>query len=127
MGFRERVKEVLNRAGLKVTLFDQQVEAEPRLEVADEGAKAALKGKCDIVVGIGGGSAMDIAKAIAVLAANKNKAVDYLGLDKVPGPGLPKNHDSDDRRYGKRSYLYCRVYSAEVEEKGGNEQSLSIS
>ena len=89
-GFRDRVKELLNKEGFKMTLFDKQVEAEPRLEVADEGAKAALKGKCDIVVGIGGGSAMDIAKAVAVLAANNKKAADYLGLNKVPGPGLPK-------------------------------------
>jgi len=89
-GFRDRVKELLNKEGFKMTLFDKQVEAEPRLEVADEGAKAALKGKCDIVVGIGGGSAMDIAKAVAVLAANNKKAADCLGLNKVPGPGLPK-------------------------------------
>ena len=33
---------------------------------------------------------MDLAKAIAVLAANKGKAEDYLGLNKVPGPGPPK-------------------------------------
>jgi alcohol dehydrogenase len=89
-GFRDRVREVLNQEGFKVTIFDQQVEAEPRLEVADAGARAALKGKCDVVVGIGGGSAMDVAKAVAVLAANGNKAVDYLGLNRVPGPGLPK-------------------------------------
>jgi len=89
-GFRDRVKELLNKEGFKMTLFDKQVEAEPRLEVADEGAKAARKGKCDIVVGIGGGSAMDVAKAVAVLAANKKKAADYLGLNKIPCPGLPK-------------------------------------
>jgi alcohol dehydrogenase len=33
---------------------------------------------------------MDVAKAVAVLAANKGKAADYLGLNRVPGPGLPK-------------------------------------
>jgi alcohol dehydrogenase len=89
-GFKDRLKEILNKEGLKATLFDQHVEAEPRLEVADEGAKAAIKGKCDCIVGIGGGSAMDVAKAVAVLAANNGKAIDYLGLNKVPGPGLPK-------------------------------------
>jgi len=65
------------------------VEPEPRLEMADEGAKLAMKRKCDAVVGIGGGSAMDVAKAVSVLAANKGKAANYLGMNKVPGPGLP--------------------------------------
>jgi len=89
-GLGEKVQKLLQQGDFKATLFDQKVEAEPRLEVADEGAKAAIKGKSDIIVGIGGGSAMDVAKAVSVLAANKGKAVDYLGLDKVPGPGLPK-------------------------------------
>jgi len=51
--------------------------------------EAARRGKCDIVVGIGGGSAMDVAKAVAVLLPNRGKAQDYLGLNKVPGAGLP--------------------------------------
>ena len=88
-GLQEKVQDLLGKKGIKFNLFDK-VEPEPRLELADEGAKAAIKGKCDAVIGIGGGSAMDVAKAIAVLAANKGKAVDYLGLGKVPGPGLPK-------------------------------------
>ncbi|MDI6777519.1 MAG: iron-containing alcohol dehydrogenase, partial [Syntrophales bacterium] len=88
-GFRDRISDLLNKEKLKFTLFDR-VEAEPPLELADEGAGIARKEKCDIVVGIGGGSAMDVAKAIAVLAANRGKAVDYLGLNNVPGPGLPK-------------------------------------
>ncbi|NPU84825.1 MAG: iron-containing alcohol dehydrogenase [Syntrophaceae bacterium] len=87
-GFRKTVKDLLDKSGLRYSLFDG-VEPEPALERADEGAKAALKGKCDLVVGIGGGSSMDVAKAVAALAGNKGKAVDYLGLNKVPGPGLP--------------------------------------
>jgi len=87
-GFSARVVQVLDSSGMEYCLFDQ-VEPEPRLELADEGAKLALKKKCDAVIGIGGGSAMDVAKAVAVLATNKGKAADYLGLNKVPGPGLP--------------------------------------
>ena len=87
-GFSKTVTDVLDGSGLKLSFFEQ-AEPEPRLELADEGAKAALKGKCDLVVGIGGGSAMDLAKAVAAVAGNKGKAADYLGLNKVPGPGLP--------------------------------------
>jgi len=88
-GMKEQVVELLKKSGMECQIFDK-VDPEPKISLADEGAKLALKAKCDIVVGIGGGSAMDVAKAIAVLATNKGKAVDYLGLNKVPGPGLPK-------------------------------------
>lgn len=88
-GFQEAVANLLIPVGMKYTLFDK-VEPEPRIELADEGAALAVKNKCDIVIGIGGGSAMDVAKAIAVLATNKGGAVDFLGLNKVPKPGLPK-------------------------------------
>ena len=88
-GLQERVLGILDCQDIQATLFDK-VEPESPLELADAGAKAALKAKCDAVIGIGGGSAMDVAKAIAVIAANKGKAADYLGLGKVPGPGLPK-------------------------------------
>lgn len=87
-GFNKKVTDILDKNGLKTSFFEQ-AEPEPRLELADEGAKAALKGKCDLVVGIGGGSAMDLAKAVAAVAGNKGKAADYLGLNKVPAPGLP--------------------------------------
>ncbi len=88
-GLKDKLQNLLGGKGVKITLYDKVV-PEPPIELADDGAKAAIKGKCDAVIGIGGGSAMDLAKAIAVLAANKGKAVDYLGLGKVPGPGLPK-------------------------------------
>ncbi|HNZ10505.1 MAG TPA: iron-containing alcohol dehydrogenase [Smithellaceae bacterium] len=85
----EKVANVLIPAGIKFTVYDK-VEAEPPIELADEGAKIAMKNKCDIVIGIGGGSAMDVAKAVAAIATNKGAAADYLGLNKVPKPGLPK-------------------------------------
>ncbi|NPV06143.1 MAG: iron-containing alcohol dehydrogenase [Syntrophaceae bacterium] len=88
LGMRDRIAEMFDREGMKAVLYDK-VLPEPPLEQADEGAKLALKGKCDIVIGIGGGSAMDVAKAVAVVAAHGAEAKDFLGLNKVPGPGLP--------------------------------------
>ncbi|MBP1720757.1 MAG: alcohol dehydrogenase, class [Deltaproteobacteria bacterium] len=86
--FRERAQAALAAGSLKAVFFDK-VEPEPLLELADEGTEAARRGKCDIVVGIGGGSAMDVAKAVAALLPNKGRAIDFLGLNKVPGPGIP--------------------------------------
>ena len=88
-GFGKKIEERMERAGMDFVLYQKAV-PEPPLELADDGAKLALRKKCDGVVGIGGGSAMDLAKAISVIAANNGNAVDYLGLNKVPGPGLPK-------------------------------------
>ncbi len=88
-GFRQKVDELCGAIKLKYVLYDG-VTAEPSLEVADEAADVARTGKADSVIGIGGGSAMDVAKAVAVIVANKGKAEDYLGLNNVPGPGLPK-------------------------------------
>ncbi len=87
-GLREKISGYFEKEGMAAIIFDR-VEGEPPLELADEGAKAALDATCDIVIGIGGGSTMDVAKAVAALAANKGKAEDYLGLNMVPGPGLP--------------------------------------
>ncbi|NIO06527.1 MAG: iron-containing alcohol dehydrogenase, partial [Deltaproteobacteria bacterium] len=44
---------------------------------------------CDLVIGLGGGSAMDCAKMAAVLMKNTGKVTDYFGADRVPNPGLP--------------------------------------
>ncbi len=87
-GLKEKVSDYFKKVGMTIAIFDK-VEGEPPLELADEGAKMATAKKCDIVVGIGGGSTMDVAKAVAVIAANKGAAKDYLGLGNVPGPGLP--------------------------------------
>jgi len=88
-GLQEKIASILVSDGIKFTIYDK-VEPEPRIELADEGAELAIKNKCDSVIGIGGGSAMDVAKAIAVIATNKGAAADYLGLNKVPKAGLPK-------------------------------------
>ena len=84
-----RVTQSLEREGLSFVLFDQ-VEPEPRTVIADQGGEVARKERCNFVLGVGGGSAMDTAKAAAVLATNGGQARDYQGLDKVPRPGLLK-------------------------------------
>ena len=80
----ERVQDALG--GIRFDVFDR-VEPEPRLECTKD-AFSAL-GDSDGVLGLGGGSSMDIAKITAILGAHGGTARDYLGIDLVPGPCLP--------------------------------------
>lgn len=83
-----RAQEFLRKARIKSFLYaDTSSEPDPRL--ADIGAEFAGKEKVRGVIGIGGGSTMDVAKAISILVTNGGKAVDYIGLDRVKKAGLP--------------------------------------
>lgn len=72
-----RVKEILTASGLDVAHFDQ-IEPNPTTDIITAGAEMAQQHKADVVVGLGGGSSMDSAKAIAVEATHKGSSWDYL-------------------------------------------------
>ncbi len=88
-GIADQITAPLDKAGLPYVLYDS-IDPEPGLKLADKGYKLAKSKGCDCVIGAGGGSAMDVAKAVAILLTNGGKAADYLGLDKIPKPGVPK-------------------------------------
>ena len=60
------------------SVFSFRVEKEPDTEMISTGAKLARETACDAVVGFGGGSVIDSAKAIAALGPNKGELLDYL-------------------------------------------------
>jgi len=81
------VRESLEKSGIPVVLYDKVVK-EPDLAVIDEGAALCVSSGCDAVVAIGGGSVLDAAKTISMLATNGGTTVDYqLGgkaIEKIP-------------------------------------------
>jgi alcohol dehydrogenase len=74
--------------GLDHIVF-QEFTQEPEPTEADAAALEARQAGCDLVIGVGGGSAMDLAKAAAILVTNEGQAQDYVGVGLVPKPGLP--------------------------------------
>jgi len=54
------------------------VEGEPTLELVRRGVALALEERCDLVIGLGGGSAIDAGKAVAALLSNGGDPLDYL-------------------------------------------------
>ncbi len=89
VGLLAKITAPLDKSKVDYVVFDH-IDPEPGLRLADEGCALALKEKCDAVVGVGGGSAMDVAKAVAILMTNGGKAVDYLGLGLIKKLGVPK-------------------------------------
>jgi alcohol dehydrogenase class IV len=86
-GIIARVEDLLKRAGLVVACFSR-VEPDPRYEIVAEAAESIRKENADLVVGIGGGSSLDIAKLAAILVTNADPVTSYFGIDLIPRPGL---------------------------------------
>ncbi len=87
-GLLELVINTLNESGLVGEVF-QRVDPEPYLDNADEAAILGRGLNADIVIGMGGGSAMDTAKAAAILITNEGIAEQFVGLNRVELPGTP--------------------------------------
>ena len=72
-----KVIDDLERSGVKAAHFDQVV-PNPTTDTVYAGAEMAREHKAEIILGIGGGSSLDTAKAIAVEATHKGTCWDYL-------------------------------------------------
>ena len=81
-GLLDKAVNLLKEANLESVIFDK-VAQNPLTTTAYEGADLAKKEGCDVVVGLGGGSIMDAAKAIAFIVLNEGDISDYIfGLKK---------------------------------------------
>ena len=87
-GLTDPVKEHLSGAGLSVEVFSE-AEPEPTLTRLDAMARELRNHRFDLLVGVGGGSSIDMAKGLSALLAHGRTGRDYLGIDNVPGPGIP--------------------------------------
>ena len=81
------VTEVLNDGGVAYQIFDE-VEENPSTDTVGKGAQIARESNADFIIGIGGGSAIDAAKAMAILLVNPNVNADELHK----APSHPLNH-----------------------------------
>jgi alcohol dehydrogenase class IV len=87
-GLLDKATSQFNEIGLPVQIFSD-VQADPPVSVIDAAVRAAQASKADYIVGFGGGSSMDVAKLVALLASGKEKLVDVYGVGMAKGPRLP--------------------------------------
>jgi alcohol dehydrogenase class IV len=126
-GVLQKVIDSLQGEGLQYAVFDK-VRANPLTTTVSEGAALAKAENCEIVVGLGGGSAMDAAKAIAFMAVNEGDVSDYIfgkpGKGALPvilatttaGTGsegnsvaVLTNPENKDKKGLKSPYIYPKV------------------
>jgi len=87
-GLIQPVEKSLKSSRIKYAVFDA-VEPDPRYEIVAECLEQIHREKVNLIIGIGGGSPIDIAKTSAIMATNKGTIAEYFGIDLVPKPGLP--------------------------------------
>ena len=88
VGNVDKVKESLDSERIAYEVFSE-VTQEPIVEYVEAGLKRYKDAGCDLVIAVGGGSPIDTAKAVSVMATNAGAIRDYMGLDKIKRPGVP--------------------------------------
>ena len=87
-GLLEAVEKSLQAIGLPFVIFDG-VEPDPRIEVVEKSVEKAKKEGINLIVGVGGGSSLDIAKVTSIMITNTGKIDSFFGIDLVPNSGVP--------------------------------------
>ncbi len=87
-GATKPILHALKTAGIKTEVYDG-VNSEPDLDHVSQALEIQQKHKCDVMVSFGGGSPLDAAKAVSIMATNPGHISDYMGVGKVQKPGLP--------------------------------------
>jgi alcohol dehydrogenase len=87
-GIEGQVKAVLAENSVSVDVFDD-VKSDPDIENCEACIDMAKAGNYDLIVGVGGGSPMDIASIASVMCTNAGTVYDYFGVNLVKQPGIP--------------------------------------
>jgi alcohol dehydrogenase len=89
-GALDKVLGFLAAAGIAVEVNLQDRDTpEPATDVVERTAEIAKQGNFDVIIGVGGGSILDVSKMASALVTNPGKTADYFGREKVPQRGLP--------------------------------------
>ena len=88
LGVVKKVQDIIEDGGIKCTAY-LDVIANPTVDVVNAAAALYKECKATSIVALGGGSSMDVAKAVGVLVNYGGNITEYEGFDTVPGPIVP--------------------------------------
>ena len=88
-GLVEAIKDPLDSEGISFSVYDK-VEPEPAARVVEQCTQFLKDENCDVIIGMGGGSSLDVAKGASIMGTNEGRVLDFAGMDLVPKRGVPK-------------------------------------
>ena len=115
-GHVERAERTMRPAADEIFVFDD-VEENPTTEHVDAGTAFAARLSVDLLVGLGGGSAMDCAKGINFLLSNGGVMEDYWGLGKATKPMLPSIGVPTTAGTGSEAQSYALIAQKDTHRK----------
>ena len=115
-GHEARACCLLEEAGLQVHVFDE-LQPNPTTEDVDRGVAFARGKEIDLLVGLGGGSSMDVAKGINFLLTNGGSMLDYKGTGRATQPMLPLIAIPTTAGTGSEAQSYCVISDARTHMK----------
>lgn len=115
-GAASRVMDLLTRAGTSPALFDRTV-PDPTTISLEDGVEAVRTHRADCIIGFGGGSPMDSAKALAVLATQGGPMRDFKAPHTYTGPALPIIAIPTTAGSGSEATQFTVISDSDTDEK----------
>lgn len=88
LGYADELVNLLHRVGIGASLFSD-VTPDPTLQNVNDGLEQYREESCNLIISIGGGSAIDCGKGIAIRLTNDGELAEFMGVNKIPNPGAP--------------------------------------
>lgn len=79
-GALDRLTYLLRENNLEYIIYEN-IPSDPTVEIVDKGANLAKKGKCNLIIALGGGSVLDTGKAISAMVTNEGSVADYQEIE----------------------------------------------
>jgi alcohol dehydrogenase class IV len=115
-GMLDRATTLLDGAGIAWSVFSDTV-ADPTTAVVEAGARVLGEGDFDCLIALGGGSSIDTAKGMSVLAANGGRLRDYKVPNEIPKSGAPVIAIPTTAGTGSEATRFTVITDTETDEK----------
>ncbi|MCG8348290.1 MAG: iron-containing alcohol dehydrogenase [Chloroflexales bacterium] len=116
IGLVGKVEQQLGQSEISSVVY-AGVNTEPVVEYVQEGLQIFKEQGCDVIVSVGGGSPIDTAKAIAVMATNSGSIEQYKGIGKITTPGAPLVAMPTTAGTGSEATIYTVITDAKTDVK----------